>query len=157
MKFVIIFFILSTVNVIFSTVKSILTIKSGKTIASLVNGGYFAFYNVMILYTVADFPIWQKCIITFICNVAGVYIVKLIEEKSRKAKLWRVELTVNNELSEQLHYELKDIGIPHYYISDVGKRSVFSCYCATKKESTIMRNIANKYNARYFVAESKEL
>jgi len=157
MKFVIIFFILSTINVIFSTVKSILTIKSGKTIASLVNGGYFAFYNVMILYTVADFPIWQKCIITFICNVAGVYIVKLIEEKSRKAKLWRVELTVNNDLSEQLHYELKGINIPHYYITDIGKWSIFSCYCATKKESALMKDIANKYNARYFVAESKEL
>lgn len=119
MEFAIIFFILSTINVIFSTVKSILTIKSGKTIASLVNGGYFAFYNVLILYTVADFPIWQKCIITFICNVTGVYIVKLIEEKSRKAKLWRVELTVNNDLSEQLHYELKGINIPHYYITDI--------------------------------------
>jgi uncharacterized protein YebE (UPF0316 family) len=87
MKFLIIFIALSIVNVIFSTIRSITTIKSGKTIASIISGGYFAFYNIMLIYTVADFPMWQKCLITFACNVIGVWVVKLVEEKMRKDKL----------------------------------------------------------------------
>ena len=94
MKLLITFIVLSIINVVFSTIRSITTIKSGKTVASFISGGYFAFYNVMLIYTVADFPMWEKCVITFVCNVIGVYVVKLIEEKMRKDKLWKVELTV---------------------------------------------------------------
>ena len=65
MKFLITFIILSIVNVIFSTIRSIVTINGSKIMASLISGGYFAFYNIMMIYTVADFPMWQKCVITF--------------------------------------------------------------------------------------------
>lgn len=58
MNFLITFIVLSIINVIFSTIRSITTIKSGKTLASLISGGYFAFYNVMLIYTVADLPMW---------------------------------------------------------------------------------------------------
>ena len=60
-KFLIVFIGLSLFNVIFSTVRSLLTINGGKTTASIVSGAYYAFYNIMIIYTVADFPMWQKC------------------------------------------------------------------------------------------------
>ena len=61
MKILVTFIILSIINVIFSTIRSITTIKSGKTVASFISGGYFAFYNIMLIYTVANFPMWQKC------------------------------------------------------------------------------------------------
>ena len=60
MKLLITFIVLSIINVVFSTIRSITTIKSGKTVASFISGGYFAFYNVMLIYTVADFPMWEK-------------------------------------------------------------------------------------------------
>ena len=43
MTFLITFIALSIINVVFSTIRSITTIKSGKTVASRVSGGYFAF------------------------------------------------------------------------------------------------------------------
>ena len=55
MTFLVTFIVLSIINVIFSTIRSITTIKSGKTVASLISGGYFAFYNIMLIWTVADF------------------------------------------------------------------------------------------------------
>src|SRR5574344_1890194 len=94
-KFLIVFVGLSIVNVVFSTIRSIVTINGNKIVASLISGGYFAFYNIMMIYTVADFPMWQKCVITFVCNVFGVAIVKLIEAKMQKDKLWKVEATIN--------------------------------------------------------------
>lgn len=58
MNVLILFSLLTVVNVIFSTIKSIVTIKSGKTVASLISAGYYGYYNVVLIYTVADFPLW---------------------------------------------------------------------------------------------------
>lgn len=155
MNFVLLFIGLSIVNVIFSTIRSITTIKSGKTIASLVSGGYFSFYNIMLLYTVADFPMWQKCIITFCCNVVGVWLVKWMEEKATKDKLWKIEVTVPAQYTTTLDAELKQI--PHSYIHISCKYTLFNFYCDTQAESATVKEIVKKYNARYFAAEGKIL
>lgn len=154
MKFLIIFIILSIVNVIFSTIRSITTIKGGKTVASLWSGGYFAFYNIMLIYTVADFPMWQKCLITFCCNVAGVWIVKLIEEKMQKDKLWKIELTINKDDQTRLENELTAAGIS-FNTQVINKWAVFNCYCPTRKESHIVRETAKTYGAKVFANEAK--
>ena len=155
------FFIgLSIINVVFSTIRSIVTINGGKLVASLFSGGYFAFYNIMMIYTVADFPMWQKCLITFVCNVVGVYLVKWGEEKSRKDKLWKVEATIPNQgitaENDDCLIELKNANIPMNYI-DINKYILVNCYCATQAESKVVKEILNKYNAKYFVSESKTL
>jgi uncharacterized protein YebE (UPF0316 family) len=156
MKFLIVFIILSIINVTFSTVRSITTIKSGKLIASLISGGYFAFYNIMLIYTVADFPMWQKCVITFACNVVGVFIVKWIEEKLRKDKLWRVEVTVPASQGDSLAETAKEKGLSFNYI-DIQKYWIFNFYCPTQKESAEVKEMLKDYEAKYFVSETKIL
>lgn len=156
-KFLIVFIALSIVNVIFATIKSIVTVGDNKWVASLVSGGYFAFYNVMMVYTVADFPMWQKCVITFACNVIGVYLVKWGEEKSRKDKLWKIEATVNTlEEAQEIIALCKDKNIPCNYI-DINRYVLINCYCATQKQSAGIKYILDGYNAKYFVSESKTL
>ena len=157
MKFLLVFLFLSIINVIFSTIRSITTIKSGKVIASLVSGGYYAFYNVMLIYTVADFPMWEKCLITFICNVIGVWLVKWVEEKIRKDKLWKVEVTVPNGQVESLLADCLYMNIEHYSYWDAYNYKVFNFYCATQKESAEVRELLKNYNVKYFVTESKVL
>ena len=158
MTFLITFIVLSIINVIFSTIRSITTIKSGKTIASLISGGYFAFYNIMLIYTVADFPMWEKCLITFICNVVGVFIVKLVEEKMRKDRLWKVELTVKESRANDLEIMLEKVNIPYNdYNTNDDIYTIFNIYCATQKQSLAVKEIAKQFNAKYFVAESKNL
>lgn len=152
-EFIIIFIALSIINVVFSTVRSIVLIKSGKTIASLMSGGYFAFYNVMLLYTVADFPMWQKCLVTFVCNVIGVWVVKFFEEKARKDKLWKIEATFDIEDLEEID---NSVGISHSYIK-VGHHVIFNFYAENQRQSAIVKDIIRKYNGKYFVSESKVL
>ena len=155
-EFLLVFIGLSIVNVVFSTIRSIVTLNGGKAMASLLSGGYFAFYNIMTIYTVADFPMWQKCLITFVCNVVGVYLVKWGEEKSRKDKLWKVEATIDKENFET-NKELLDLfKVPHNYI-DIGKYVILNFYCATGKQSETVKSLLNEMNAKYFVAESKSL
>ena len=157
MKILVTFIILSIINVIFSTIRSITTIKSSKTIASFISGGYFAFYNIMLIYTVADFPMWQKCVITFLCNVFGVAIVKLIEAKMQKDKLWKVEATINKTNQSDVCEMLNKAKVPYNYIEGVGKYTIFNVFCATQKQSIAVKEILKAYNAKYFVSESKTL
>lgn len=155
MKLVVIFIILSIINVVFSTIRSITTIKSGKVVASFISGGYFAFYNVMLIYTVMDFPMWEKCLITFACNVVGVWVVKWTEEKMRKDKLWKVEVTIPNGCREEVDFLLRDI--PHSYITISNKHTLFNFYCATQNETSKVTRICNQYNAKYFASECQKI
>ena len=157
MKFLITFIILSIVNVIFSTIRSITTIKGDKFVASVISGAYFAFYNIMLIYTVADFPMWQKCVITFVCNVVGVFVVKWGEEKARKDKLWEVRATVYEPYTESLHHDLESANIPEKYMPNIGKYTIFNIYCETKAESKAAKAILDNNKAKFFVSESKNL
>ena len=156
-EFLIIFVVLSIINVVFSTIRSIVTVKGGKMSASLLSGGYFAFYNIMLIYTVADFPMWQKCLITFVCNVVGVWIVKWGEEKARKDKLWKVEATINEPYKESLIEALKKADLPFNYIEGIGKYTLFNIYCETQKDSKAVKGLLDFHKAKYFVTESKSL
>lgn len=156
MRFIIIFIILSIVNVVFSTIKSLVTIHGGKISASIINGTYFAFYNVMLIYTVADFPMWQKCIITFICNVIGVFIVKYFEEKFTKEKLWKVEASITKKEFKRNKDIFNQITVPHNYI-DIGDRYLVNFYCANKEQSKAVKMLLADSDAKYFVSESKTL
>lgn len=155
MKLLLIFIALSIINVVFSTIRSITTIKSGKVVASLISGGYFAFYNIVLIYTVMSFPMWQKCIITFVCNLIGVYIVKWIEEKMRKDKLWKVEVTIPSGCKDEVDFLLRDI--PHSYITISNKHILFNFYCATQEDTAKVTRICNQYNAKYFASESQRI
>ena len=155
MNLLLIFIVLSIINVIFSTIKSIVTIKSGPWVASIVSALYYGYYNIVLIYTVADFPLWQKVVVTAGCNLVGVFIVKYGEERARKDKLWKVELTVPTEYKNAVDFDLRTV--PHSYIELSDKHTLFNFYCATQADSAKVKAIANQYEAKYFVAESKNL
>lgn len=155
-KLFITFVILNIVNVIIQTVKSLATVKCGKTVASIVNAVAYGLYTVVVVYTVCDLPLWLKVVVVGVANLIGVYVVKLIEEKSRKDKLWKVECTVPQENAYYLAIELKN-QVPFNYIENVGKYAIFNIYCATQEQSATVKLILNEYNAKYFVTETKNL
>lgn len=152
-----IFVVLNVVNVVIQTVKSIATIKCGRVPAAVINAVAYGLYTIVVVYTVCELPLWLKATVVAVANLVGVYIVKLLEEKKRKDKLWKVEATIPHTNTDQLHYELKVRNIPHNFIEDVGQYTVFNIYCETQKESAIAKVVLDQYNAKYFVSESKTL
>lgn len=160
-KLLIIFIILNVANVIIQTVKSIATVKCGKTIAAIINAVAYGLYTFVVIYmTIDGLNIWTKAGIIAAANFGGVFVVKLIEEKMRKDKLWKVEATIPNQgisaENDDCLIELKNANIPMNYI-DINKYILVNCYCATQAESKVVKEILNKYNAKYFVSESKTL
>lgn len=155
MNLILMFIVLSIINVIFSTIRTITTVKSGKFVASIISGGYFAFYNIMIIYTVMDFPLWEKCLITFVCNVIGVFVVKLVEQKMKKDKLWKVEVTIPTKYYKAVDFDLKEI--PHSYIKISEKHTLFNFYCDTQADTKKVKDICNQYDAKYFASECQKI
>lgn len=148
--------VFNILNVVIQTVKSIVTIKCNKWVAAVVNAVAYGLYTYIIVLTNADIDLWFKIIVVALANLVGVFIVKWIEEKKRKEMLWKVEFTVKSEVLQDVKTLLTLAKVPHSYI-EIGKNTIFNAYCATGRESESVKEIIKKYNAKYFVSETKIL
>ena len=157
MKLLILFIVMNIINVVIQTIKSIATIKCGKTAAAIVNAVAYGLYTYIVVLTMCDLPLLTKCLIVASANFVGVWVVKYFEEKARKDKLWKVEATVHAGMVAPLHKALRDCGIAHNYIEGVGQYTIFNIYCPTQAESIEVREVLESKNAKYFVSESKTL
>lgn len=151
------FVLFNILNVLVQTVKSIATIKCGKTMAAIVNAVAYGLYTYIVIITMCDLPLWEKMLVVALCNFVGVWIVKFFEEKMRKDKLWEVKATIHAPYTESLHAELNKVNIPHNYIENVGKYTIFNLYCETQADSHKAKAILDRHKAKYFVSESKTL
>lgn len=154
--FIILFIFATVLNVVLNTLKTMWTANGGKWLAAIINAVTFGFYTYIIILTAGDeLDTLTKAIITAICNFICVYFVKLIEEKLRKDKLWKVEVTIPRK------YEMivkENVGnVPYSTINIDNDYTLFNFYCATQNESLIVKDIVNQYNARYFASETKIL
>lgn len=157
MKLLFLFIVMNIINVVIQTVKSLATIKCGKIAAAIVNAIAYGLYTYIVVLTMCDLPLLAKCLIVAGANFVGVFVVKLIEEKARKDKLWKVEATVYHYLTTHLHTILTEQGIAHNYIEGVGQYSIFNIYCPTQHESLLVRELLEQSESKYFVSESKTL
>ena len=151
------YIVFNVLNVIIQTIKSIVTIKCNKWVAAIVNAIAYGLYTYIVVLTSSDLDLWFKIIVTAVANLIGVFVVKWFEEKGRKDKLWKVEATVYEPYTESLHDALDKDEIPHNFIENVGKYSVFNIYCATQNESTVVKGLLEYHKAKFFVSESKIL
>ena len=156
-KLLLVFIGLNIANVIIQTVKSIATVKCGKGVAAIVNAVAYGLYTVVTVYLMCELSLGLKALIVALCNLIGVYVVKWCEEKARKDKLWKIEATVFEPYTKSLHLDLTAEEIPCNYIPKIGKWSVFNIYCDTQEKSKKVKVLLDKYNAKYFVSESKTL
>lgn len=156
-KLLITFIILNIFNVIIQTVKSIATVKCGKAVASVVNAVAYGLYTIVTVYLLCDLDLWLKALIVALCNLVGVFVVKFFEEKARKDKLWKVEATVIPQYVGKVQEDLTEMNISHNCFKTSGEHRIFNIFCSTQKESAIVKEILNKYNAKYFVSETKNL
>jgi hypothetical protein len=154
MKFLLFFIALNVINVILQTVKSIATVKCKPFSASVVNAVAYGLYTVVVVYTTTDaLDLFGKVVVTALTNLIGVYVVKKIEEKNRKDKLWKVEATFDRECLDDIKAE---VGLPYNYI-EIGDKVIVNFYCDNHYQSLIAKDIVNHYHGKYFVSESKTL
>lgn len=152
---ILIFTLATIVNVLVSTIRSICTIKCGKWLSALTNAICYGFYPLIVMLTAKDtVDIVTNMCITAVANFICVWIIKYVEEKARKDKLWRIDLTVPAEETAFIHRKLANI--PHNYI-ECGPKTVFNCYCATQKESAEVKTLAVAIGGQYSAFESVKM
>lgn len=158
MNLLLLFIIANLLNVSLSTAKSIITIKCGALLSAIVSALYYGFYTWVLVLTMCDLGLYQKILVVGLCNLIGVYIVKYIEEKIRKEKLWKIEISIPETEKNSLHYKLDYANIPHNYIENIGKYAIFNIYCYNKNQTATAKEIISKYvSVKYFVSESKNI
>lgn len=150
------FVILNIANVIIQTVKSIATVKCGKTIAAIVNAIAYGLYTIVTVYMLCDLSLATKALTVALCNLIGVWVVKYFEEKARKDRLWKVEVTIPTEEANRMIKDCEHFNLSYNY-SNINKWYLFNFYCPTQEDSKMVKDMLNGYNAKYFVVESKTL
>ena len=151
-----IFVLCTLLNVLISTVKTIVTISGSKLSAAIWNAVSFGLYTYIVILTAnSSLTIVEKIAITAVCNFIGVYGIKFLEEKLRKDRLWKIEMTVPAENRERLVNVLATANIPYNYIEGIGKYNIVNAYTATQAQTKIVRAAAESTGAKLFASETK--
>ena len=155
MNAILIFAIATVVNVTLSTVRAIATIKGGKWVSASMNALCYGFYPLIVMLTAkGTVDIIINMGITALANFVCVWLIKFVEEKSRKDKMWRVDLALPNEERDFAHRKLADI--PHNYV-ECGSWTMFNCYCATQEETAKVKKLGVALGGKYSAYESKSM
>lgn len=162
LELLILFIILTVLNVIIGAAKSIITIKGTKLAAASLNAIAYAINTLAVFYTADEnLGLIPKIIIVAITNFIGVYIVKLVEEKKTKDKLWKIECTVATTLAETIEVLLTSNKIPHKRVDGlddgINQCAIFSIYAKTKEQSKKVKVLLKDYRVKYFIVESQIL
>ena len=158
MNFIIFFALITLANVIIQTVKSLFTIKGGKLSAATVNAIAFGFYTYIIFFTADDsISLWQKALITAICNFIGVFFVKFIEERLQKDRLWIFNCTAKVESADVIKITelLKSMDISLTYNQLKDDLYTLSIYSYTQSESEMIKSVLKNYKIKYCLIETK--
>ena len=151
------FIVCNIINVIIQTAKTIVTVKGSKLTAAVVNAVAYGFYTYIIILTMCDLPVWLKAVIVGACNLVGVYVVKLIEERKHKDRLWLIQASVKTNNPKGIHDTLRACNISHNYLEVNNGYVIFNCYCNTQAETTKAKQVLDVYAAKYFASESKTI
>jgi uncharacterized protein YebE (UPF0316 family) len=162
LELLILFIVLTILNVILGAIKSIVTIKGDKFAAATINAVAHAINTLAVFYTAdEELSLLPKILIVAITNFIGVYIVKLVEEKKTKDRLWKIECTVNTQLSNAIEKLLTNNKIPHKSFEGlddgVSRCTVFSIYAKTREQSKKVKELLKNYKVKYFIVESQIL
>lgn len=155
LKVIIIFCVCSLINVILSTLKTLIMVNAGEKMSILINAICYGFYTLVVKQLGAVDYI-TAVVVTILANIVGVWISYRIMNLFKKDKLWRITATLKTKKEfEECIEKLAKYNIGYTPIKDTNSIDIYSY---NQKESAIIKNILNNYDYKYFVQEmSKSL
>ena len=157
MNAILLFTIATVINITLSTIRSLCTIKGGKWVSAITNALCYGFYPLIVMLTAKDtVSIVVNMAITALANFVCVWLIKLVEEKARKDKLWKIEMAIPLESSDYVIRYLKQTTIPFNY-NYLGRWCMFNCYCAEQKDTALITQIAKSLRGKISAYESKSI
>lgn len=153
---IVIFFIISLINVVFGTIKSIVTVKGTTFSAAIINAVFFGFY-ALVVKQISETDLIITVPIIIITNFIGVYLANWILTKLKKDKIWRITANIPNfkEEYQKICFALSKEQFD-YQITMQENRIVFDLFSKNQKESKIIKEIFKDYPT-YVVEIEKSL
>lgn len=145
------FFLISLINVLLSSIKSICTVRYGRGICVIMNVVSYSFY-VIVVEQIANLPLTITVISTALANALGVWLSYVILDFIQKDRLWKIEVIVPKALTSLFHNGLSSI--PHDYI-EMGPKVLFNFYCETKEDTKRVITLCKQYKGKFFAFEAK--
>ena len=149
-KVILVFFVCSLVNVVLSTLKTLIMVNAGRNSAIIINAVCYGFYT-LVVKQLASVDYITAVVVTIITNIIGVWASYKIMDLFSKDKVWRITATLKNKKEfDECVEELKKYNIGFSYIEQT---KAIDIYSYNQKESSIIKNILANYKHKYFIQE----
>lgn len=147
---IVVFCICSLVNVILSTLKTLIMVNAGRNSSIAINAICYGFYTLVVKQlTSVDYV--TAVVVTILANVVGVWISYKIMDLFKKDKLWRITVTLKNK--KALDECMKNLEKYNIGFTPIEKTNSIDIYSYNQKESAIIKNILGNYDYKYFIQE----
>lgn len=149
-KVVIVFCICSLVNVILSTLKTLIMVNAGRNSSIAINAICYGFYT-LVVKQLSSVDYVTAVVVTILANIVGVWISYKIMDLFKKDKLWRITVSLKN--GDELEECIKQL--EQYNIGFTQIKGCFSIdiYSYSQAQSSIIKSILANYKHKYFIQE----
>ena len=155
MKTIIIFFILQSINVVLSTMKSLVMIRSNnRHLSAMVNAVQYGFYAIVIKQ-IANLGLEITVIITIITNFLGVYISYYIMSFIQKERVWMIKTQpLKEKETNHIIEKLNECNIA-FNVMEIRGKQMFEIYSYSSRESEDIRKVLDStgLDIKIFITE----
>lgn len=146
------FFVLSLINVILGTLKSISKIQGNKY-AMWIQTISYTFYAGTIKL-MSEQEMWFVLFVAVVTNILGYYLAEwLFSKHLSEDKLWRISVTVKPSVQKEIEEKLKQYGLSYIPMDTQGKSVVLDIFSHTQGESALIKEIISDKKCKYHVIE----
>lgn len=154
---IILFIILQVINVILSTIKSIVMIKGSKWGAIIANTIYFGVYTAVLKQISAIDNLFVLVVITMLANFFGTWFGIVITDKLRKADLWIIKTVIRIGYVKDYKKALNDAGIKYIsYQTTWDEYTAIDIFSESRTQSKKIKEILLKFKAKYSIYKSHQ-
>ena len=154
---ILLFILLQIINVILSTIKSIVMIKGSKWGAIIANTIYFGVYTAVLKQISAIDNLFILVVITMLANFFGTWIGIVITDKLRKADLWIIKTVIRIGYVKEYKKALNDAGIKYIsYQTTWDEYTAIDIFSESRTQSKKIKEILFKFKAKYSIYKSHQ-
>lgn len=155
-KQIIVFSIITLINVILSTAKSILTVKSSRKVAAWINAISYGFY-AMVVKQMSTVSVEVVVIVTVIANLIGVYFSMWLLDKFKKDVFWKITIIPENSAFQNIKKELIEnkLGFNEYEVNTkYGNQKALDVFSENQESSKKIKEILKRNGrVKYHISE----
>ena len=151
----ILFISIQMLNVIISTFKSVITVNGSPFTAAAINSISYTFAAcVTKMLTVQPFEI--VITVTLITNMTGVYIAKILLDKTKAERLQTISATLRTDNKDVIEEQLRKRSVQYTLIPAFNDRFLINIYSYSRGESSIVKEILGNTNIKFTITENRK-